>query len=306
MHKFGGAWTELKLDVIEGYLDFYTAVLASKPTPQNPFKLWYIDAFAGSGSRTVEFAGERIFEAADAQEVTLDGSARRALQIARPFHKYVFIEGNASRFSELERLKEEFPARSIECMPGDSNDVLNKLFGGPPWAHQHGGRGSHRAVVFLDPYGMSVKWSTLELLARSGSVDVWYLFPVEGVNRQMSGDLTKVEDYKRYKLEEMFGSADWQEEMYDTVEQGGLFDGFLEQRPKRGSKAEIEQYALRRLGSLFNYVSQPIRLSGKRRGHIFSLICLSNNHSPAAAALIKKGVDWLHKNYAYAGASRQR
>ena len=47
--RFGGAWTEVKLDAVNYYLNFYTDVLKNKPTPQNPFELWYIDAFAGSG-----------------------------------------------------------------------------------------------------------------------------------------------------------------------------------------------------------------------------------------------------------------
>lgn len=42
--QFGGAWTEEKLGILERYLDAYTTALKS-----TPFKLVYIDAFAGTG-----------------------------------------------------------------------------------------------------------------------------------------------------------------------------------------------------------------------------------------------------------------
>ena len=47
-HEFGDQHTELKLSIVEKYLKFFTTALRGK------FKeLWYIDAFAGTGSRTV-------------------------------------------------------------------------------------------------------------------------------------------------------------------------------------------------------------------------------------------------------------
>jgi three-Cys-motif partner protein len=48
-HEFGGHHTELKLSVIGSYLSAYTKAL------RKIFKqLWYIDAFAGTGSRIVK------------------------------------------------------------------------------------------------------------------------------------------------------------------------------------------------------------------------------------------------------------
>src|SRR5882757_4338137 len=47
-HEFGDQHTELKLSIVEKYLKFFTTALRGK------FKEhWYIDAFAGTGSRTV-------------------------------------------------------------------------------------------------------------------------------------------------------------------------------------------------------------------------------------------------------------
>ena len=74
-NKFGGDWTEKKLDAVEEYLKFFTTALKK----QN-FKLRYIDAFSGSGNVTLK------------NGVVTDGSAVRALKY--PFDRYFFIEKN--------------------------------------------------------------------------------------------------------------------------------------------------------------------------------------------------------------------
>lgn len=51
-HRFGGDWTDAKLDVLAKYLKSYTTALQGKPTPEQPFRKAYIDAFAGTGTRT--------------------------------------------------------------------------------------------------------------------------------------------------------------------------------------------------------------------------------------------------------------
>ena len=60
-HEFGGVSTNLKLSLVERYLSAFTTALRGK------FKeLWYIDAFAGTGERTVKLAARDsdLFDAA--------------------------------------------------------------------------------------------------------------------------------------------------------------------------------------------------------------------------------------------------
>ena len=45
--QFGGAWSVLKVEAVEKYLQAYAQVMS-----QQPFELSYIDTFAGSGSFT--------------------------------------------------------------------------------------------------------------------------------------------------------------------------------------------------------------------------------------------------------------
>ena len=44
-HSFGGPWTQEKLEILSRYLDAYTTALKNQP-----FRLIYIDAFAGPGN----------------------------------------------------------------------------------------------------------------------------------------------------------------------------------------------------------------------------------------------------------------
>ncbi len=62
MQAFGGAWTLIKLEILEEYLTFYFKVM-----DRARFKLCYIDALAGSGNVNVKGIGK------------ITGSAVRAL-----------------------------------------------------------------------------------------------------------------------------------------------------------------------------------------------------------------------------------
>jgi three-Cys-motif partner protein len=159
-HRYGGAWTEVKLDAVTYYLECFTSALSKRP-----FDLWYIDGFAGTGSRTVERQTGGLFHGTpiSLETATLAGSARRALAVEPPFRHFVFIEKHRARFAALSALKHEFPQRDIQCLPGDANAELVQLVARDPWLRKD--RGAARGVVFLDPYALQVEWSTLAALA---------------------------------------------------------------------------------------------------------------------------------------------
>jgi three-Cys-motif partner protein len=298
-NPFGGVWTELKLDAVNYYLNFYVDVLKDKPNPQKPFELWYIDAFAGSGSRRVERETGGIFENAPLSSETVDiaGSVLRALDVSPPFKRLVFIEENAARFRSLQSIAAANPLRHISPLHGDANAKIKEIFGGKPWCEQDRNRGSHRAVVFLDPFGMSVKWDTLKLLADTGAADVWYLFPTGAVNRQLAGNLDRVDAHKQKALDEAFGTQTWRSEIYEQHTSSTLFDEIHTVSNKRYTVNDIEAYAQKRLNSIFRYVSKPLPLFNNRDSKIFSLFCLTNTPSDKALGLIIKGVNSVMKKF---------
>lgn len=301
-HRFGGGWTEIKLDAISDYLAFYTSALKAKPSPENAFETWFIDAFAGTGDRTVDVEGVDLFTDADAisERMRLEGSARRAIAVSPGFHHLVFIEKDAKRFSALEGLKSEFPDREIVCVRGDANDELRTVFQSGPWRSRGRSR-LQRAVVFLDPYGMSVKWETLRFLADTQRADVWYLFPLHAALRQLSHDHAALDSGKRAALSEIFDTDDWEHRFYQpaTERPVDLFQAASQSGPTRVADAEsVEHFAAERLSTIFSFVSPPIPILTHRKLRQFSLFLLSGNPDPKAIALIRKGVAAQVKKYA--------
>lgn len=226
-HRFGGDWTQAKLDVLKDYLAAYTKALKDKPTTAQPFRKAYIDAFAGTGSRTArerETSGAAetlLFPdlAEPAPQNLLDGSARLALQVEPRFDKYIFIERSPERCAQLEGLKTEFPALAcdIDVRQGEANEVIQKLCASPDkWK-------SRRAVLFLDPYGMQVEWKTIEAIAATKAIDLWLLVPLGmGMNR-LATKSGKLPESWSQRMDAFLGTAAWYDEFYKVETKLTLF-----------------------------------------------------------------------------------
>jgi three-Cys-motif partner protein len=285
---------------VSDYLTFYTRALQARPSPENPFETWYVDAFAGTGDRTIECNAGSLFSVEDGtfDRVRLEGSARRATAIDPPFRHLVFIEKDARRFAALERVQSDHPHRDIRCVPGDANDEIRRIFSHGPWV-EPARRGLQRAVVFLDPYGMSVRWDTLRFLAGTRRADVWYLFPLHAALRQLSHDHAALDPTKRAALNEVFGTPDWEDRFYEhQPTPTNLFDFADAAIPSRVADPDkVERFAAERLRTIFSFVSEPIPILTRNKLRQFSLFLLSGNSNARAIALIEKGVVAQIKKY---------
>ncbi len=270
---FGGDWTQQKLAAIREYLCAYATALKK----QN-FELAYVDAFAGTGYREQkEIPGsvEGFFPELAEEETQkfLDGSPRIALQVEPPFDRYIFVEKSKKKLQELEKLKDEFPEQGdrIEVHHRDANEFLQEWCADRDWRNS-------RAVVFLDPFGMQVDWSTMEAIAGTKSIDLWVLFPVGiGVNRLLAKDPTRMPEEWRACLSRMFGSDDW-------------FDAFYKERPRQsffGEEKEhykvctiemISEYYHRKLGTIFPAVAEnPLTIKNSTNTPLFQLCFAAAN-----------------------------
>ena len=175
-HEFGGPWTELKLDAIDAYAHFFTQALKKQE-----FELWYIDGFAGTGTRISKREVGGLLEGGPTavEEEVLAGSARRALLVEPPFHHLVLLDEDPAHFRALCSLAKEFRGRDIRPLKGDANERIREILEAPPWTGPRAW--AQRALVFLDPYGMTVRWPTLEMLAATERADVWYLVNLKGL-----------------------------------------------------------------------------------------------------------------------------
>jgi three-Cys-motif partner protein len=275
--EFGGDWTERKLDKVRKYLPAYMKVLSGKG-----FTTGYIDAFAGTGYRMLRksYPGERgLFDELEADDVEeyRDGSARIALQTDPPFDKYVFIEKDPNKCQELQTLRVEKPdfADKISIKNGDANELIAKMCA-PPKSWE-----SHRAVLFLDPFGMQVSWDTIKLVAATKAVDLWYLFPIGSVNRLLE---KKFCGHKAFVdcLDRTFGEEKWREKFYKCSPQTLLFDN-QETVTKQASFTQIGNYIIERLKTIFpGVVEEPYILKNSKNTPLFMLCFAESNPKPKA------------------------
>lgn len=281
-HKFGGPWTAVKLDIVANYLGWYATALKNWD-----FELIYIDAFAGSGDWVPESGDAKQVSFADFEDQFLvqprKGSARRALETPG-FHRYIFIENNSSRAKALREVVETYQ-KNAEVIQADANEAVRSICASIDWHNKNKQGRPKRAVLFLDPYGMTVEWETLAAISQTRAIDLWYLFPINALLRQAAHKLENVDEDKRQAMTRLLGTADWEKEFY-TEEWSGLLN--LTLSPKREADVvKFEKYFKKRLSDLFAHVLEPVALpqSGLQK---FSLFFAISNPSKRAVELAER------------------
>jgi len=260
-----GPWAKEKLDALRQYLSFYTTVLKKQGR-------WlkgtiFVDAFAGPGSSPIRSKAKSdlpsFFEQPEEQIEFVNGSPRVALDIDTPFSAYVFIEKSAKRITELKALKEEYgTTRDITVVEGDANKALmDWLSSGIDWK-------KHRAVVFIDPFGMQVAWSTIEALAATGAIEVIINFPLDMAIQRLlkkSGDIP--ESWQK-SLDTSFGSTEWRNLVYEETED--LFGAKTQKKADSGFR--LLGWYSERLKKAFGHVSSPRMIKNTRGLPLYYLI----------------------------------
>ncbi len=277
--SFGGEWTREKLKRVKEYLVSYKIALKNKS-----FKIAYIDAFAGTGYVNQKDDDSQSFLpefSEDEVKGFFEGSARIALQLDEPFDSYIFIEKDKDKVSELEILKTEFPklADRIKPVNKEANEYIKTLCE-KDWL-----KTNRRAVMFLDPYGMQVKWETIEAIAKTKAIDLWILFPLGvAVNRLLRND-GQISEKVKARLDELFGTTDWQDNFLQENPQGSFFDS----TPKMMKKVNlngIADYFNNRLETIFEKVaSNPLRLTNSKNNPLYLLCFASGNPKGADVAV---------------------
>lgn len=281
--KFGGNWTEEKLNIFTSYLDAYLIALQNQK-----FKKIYIDAFAGTGE----------IETRDGDQYLI-GSAKRALMSDKKFDQYYFIEADPQKATELqEMINTEFPQmrRFTKVYCGDANDKLAQIIKEVDWRF-------NRALLFLDPYATQVDWTTLVNVAQTKSIDVWYLFPFSALERMLpnNGKYQKWEDC----IDRLLGDSGWREEFYKKDPQLSLFDMFQDDEDvtseerliKDANPEHIKEYILTRLETIFPCVSKHPRVFRNSRQSPMFLFCFAiSNDSTSAQGLALRIANHILKN----------
>lgn len=280
--KFGGNWTEKKLNIFTSYLNAYLIALQKMK-----FKKIYIDAFAGTGEIETSNGTQRLV-----------GSAKRALASEKKFDHYYFIEADSQKAKKLqEMINSEFPKMRpmVTVFCGDANEKLEDIISSIDWKY-------NRGLLFLDPYATQVNWSTLECIAQTKSIDVWYLFPFSALERM----LPKNGKYDRWEncIDRLLGDSGWREEFYKKDPQMTLFDNFSESEQcdsermiKDANPDHIKKYILSRLEKIFPCVSKEAQIFRNSKNSPMFLFCFAvSNESPKAQRLALRIANYILEN----------
>ena len=260
--EFGGEWTKVKLTILEKYLSFYVDALKNLKV-----KLTYIDAFAGSGKTSLP-TGD------------IEGSASIAMKY--DFDNYYFIEYDQNRLVDLKKyIAENFPAKvgKVTYLHGDCNKELITVFN---QLNKY-----QRGVMFLDPYAMELRWEVLQAAQKTEILDIWYLFPVMAVNRNLKND-GEISAGTKQKISAILPDG-WYEALYYENPQTNMWN-FTDMR--KVNITNFIGFIQEKLKSVFPHVAtKPVELKNSKKSLQFLLCFMISNPSVKAGALAKKVVD---------------
>lgn len=143
-----------------------------------------------------------------------------------------------------------------------------------------------RAVIFLDPFGNQVRWTTIEAIAATSNVDLWYLFPAGlGVVRQITSDGRVIADSEA-SLDQIFQSRDWRDAVIQKSTRTDLFGMTEDVNTKVATAESVTRYMISEMKTMFRGgVLDRWLPVGNRGVHKFSLLFAWSNPGPAARAL---------------------
>jgi three-Cys-motif partner protein len=184
----------------------------------------------------------------------------------------------------LEQLKAEFRHLSsrISIEHSDANDAVERFCATADWKQT-------RAVMFLDPFGNQVSWRTIEIIARTRGIDLWYLFPAHlGINRQISAT-GELDAAKAASLDKVLGTSEWRNKFVGTVTSQTLWGEAREISFKQATVDSITRFMIERMKQEFKGVvlSEWLPL-GRGSSHWYSLLFACANPSPKATEIAER------------------
>lgn len=275
MNQFGGSWTEKKIEMVVGYAKAYLIIMNRYPK----FKTLYFDGFAGSGD---------IYKDDKVDIDVLKGTAIRILEIGdpKPFDMYYFVEKDEGNKEMLEQaIGEKFSDKKPHIVCEDCNNKLKSM------AEFLKRNPNYKVLAFIDPYGMSLDWSSIEILKGYG-IDMWILVPTGiGVNRLLknTGDISEA---WLVKLEKFLGlpRATILKYFYKERREITLFGEETIMEKENHAIEKAGELYRSRLNEIFKFVSKPFPLTNSTGSIMYHFMMATNNKTALKIAddIIKK------------------
>ncbi|TGM97307.1 three-Cys-motif partner protein TcmP [Leptospira dzoumogneensis] len=258
-----GKWSEIKLDIIQGYASLFQQILSKK------FTTIYIDAFAGYGVHKSKESG-----------VEIEGSPLRALKVNPQFMEYHFIDKDADKVDHLEALINPSDYDNVRFYTGDCNLVLKKQIL-PKITFES----FKKAFCVLDPYGMTLDWDTVLACGKTRATDILINFPIMDMNRNaLRANRETVTEFNEEKMNSFWGNDSWKKIAYPETQ----YELFGEDSPTKikGTVDRILNEYLRRLKEEagFQCTLKPLPMKNSKGAVVYYLI-FAANHRKACDAM---------------------
>jgi three-Cys-motif partner protein len=263
LNNFGGFWTKQKISIFLKYLKAYLDIMN-----KHHFKIIYFDGFAGCGTIDSDENSGQLIDSVAIEVLSI--------QHTKIFDIYYLVDLSENKVKELKKIvKERFPLKTgINVVHSDCN---KKLIGMAEYLKKNK---NHRALAFIDPFGMAVNWSSLEACKGYG-IDMWILVPTGiGVNRLLtkSGNIS---DNWLKKLEMFLGIERSEIKNYFYKEQNvhTLFGIETTINKEQDAIKKIADLYCERLKGVWKYVSNPMPLKNNTGSIMYHFVLATNNAS---------------------------
>jgi len=258
-----GDWSIEKLDILKAYAEQYSLVLQS----QRKFRVGYIDGFAGAGEHVQKATGEIV-----------PGSPLNALRVKHRFDEYHFVDLDQERVIRLRQLSVQ--EENVHVHQGDCSKVLlEEVLPRFRWEN------FARALCFLDPYGMHLRWEVLEQAGSMGSIEVFLNFPIADINRNAKrANFSDIEAEHRGRMTAFGGDESWHSAMFTPSKQSSFFDVLAADATPEVDNSGNDglacafQERLKKVGG-FKYVPKPVPMRNSKNAIVYYLFFAGNNEA---------------------------
>lgn len=286
--EWGGPWTEKKLRAFQNYVVAYLTIMNKHPY----WETIYFDGFAGSGTRKEKLTNTLYLELDinEEERTGYKGAAQRLSELNEPyrFDFYYFVDKDEKAVNKLKAKLEPLNVGKkgkLQFKFGDCNAMLQQLADA---LHQkktpNGNALKYASLLFLDPFGMHINWSSLEALRNTKS-DVWILLPTAViVNRLLD---RKGELKASAKLSSYFGldEEEIRSRFYLPTGQQSMFGDEDQYKKVADPINTISNLYVERLRTVWEYVTEkPLRLNNRKGAPLFHFVFASNNASALSIA----------------------
>ncbi len=201
-----GAWSKNKYKLLSLYSNLFATGMKHKREQRV-----FVDLYAGAGIARIKDSSELVM-----------GSPLIGLTVEDPFDHYIFCDEDPYKIEALKTRARRFaPTLKAAYVVGDANETTERIGALIP-SHSTGNRVLSLCIV--DPYDISIRFSTIRKLAEKRLMDFLVLLAVYMDANRNYGNYVKPASTK---VESFLGLPDWRNIWRKQEQASVLFPDFL-------------------------------------------------------------------------------